>query len=78
MKQVVQTLKNGRIQVLEVPPPVLDKGMVLVKNHYSLISPGTEGSTIQVAQKTLLGKAKERPEKCLEGKREGCQLRTKE
>jgi predicted dehydrogenase len=62
MKQVVQTLKDGKIQVLEVPPPVLDKGMILVKNHYSLISPGTEGSTIQVAKKTLLGKAKERPE----------------
>jgi predicted dehydrogenase/threonine dehydrogenase-like Zn-dependent dehydrogenase len=62
MKQVIQTLKDGRIQVLDVPPPGLAKGMILVQNHYSLISPGTEGSTIRVAQKSLLGKAKERPQ----------------
>jgi len=62
MKQVVQALKDGRIQVLDVPPPALGKGMILVQNHYSLISPGTEGSTIRVAKKSLIGKAKERPQ----------------
>lgn len=62
MKQVVQTLKDGKIRVLDVPPPVPGHGMILVKNRYSLISPGTEGSTIRVARKSLLGKAKERPQ----------------
>ena len=36
--------------------------MVLVKNHYSIISAGTEGSTVSTARKSLLGKAKERPQ----------------
>jgi predicted dehydrogenase/threonine dehydrogenase-like Zn-dependent dehydrogenase len=62
MKQLVQTLKDGRIQVIEIPPPIIGSGMVLVKNHFSLISPGTEGSTVRVAQKSLIGKAKERPQ----------------
>lgn len=61
MKQLVQTLKNGKIQVLDVPPPVINDGMVLVRNYYSLISPGTEGSTVRIAKKSIIGKAKERP-----------------
>lgn len=36
--------------------------MVLARNHYSLISPGTEGSTVKTARKGLIGKAKERPQ----------------
>jgi len=62
MKQLIQTLKDGKIQVIEVPPPFLDSGMVLVRNYYSVISPGTEGSTVRVARKGLLGKAMDRPQ----------------
>ena len=50
------------MQVLEVPSPTLSKGHLLVRNHYSLISAGTEGSTVQAARKSLIGKAKERPQ----------------
>jgi predicted dehydrogenase/threonine dehydrogenase-like Zn-dependent dehydrogenase len=46
----------------QVPAPALGKDMVLVKNHYSLISAGTEGSTVNAARKSLIGKAKEKPE----------------
>ena len=60
MKQLAQKLKNGEIQVLEVPLPVLSPGKVLVRNHYSLISSGTEGSSVTAARKNLIGKAKER------------------
>lgn len=62
MKQLVQKLKNGKLQVLEVPDPVLSKGKILVQNYYSVISSGTEGSTVSTARKSLIGKAKERPE----------------
>jgi predicted dehydrogenase/threonine dehydrogenase-like Zn-dependent dehydrogenase len=62
MQQLTQKLNNGEMLVQEVSSPVLGKNMVLVKNHYSLISVGTEGSTVQTARKSLLGKAKERPE----------------
>jgi predicted dehydrogenase/threonine dehydrogenase-like Zn-dependent dehydrogenase len=62
MKQLTQKLSNGEMLVQDVPPPILRKGMVLVKNHFSLISAGTEGSTAQTARKSLIGKAKERPQ----------------
>lgn len=62
MKQLTHKLKTGAIKVLEVPPPLLRPGMILVKNHYSLISAGTEGSTVRAARKSLAGKAKERPQ----------------
>lgn len=62
MQQLTQKLSNGEMAVQEMPAPVLGKGMVLVKNHYSLISAGTEGSTVNAARKSLLGKAKERPQ----------------
>lgn len=62
MQQLTQKLSNGEMTVQEMPTPVLGKGMVLVKNHYSLISAGTEGSTASTARKSLLGKAKERPQ----------------
>lgn len=62
MQQLTQKLSNGEISVQEMPSPVLGKGMVMVKNHYSLISAGTEGSTASAARKSLIGKAKERPQ----------------
>jgi predicted dehydrogenase/threonine dehydrogenase-like Zn-dependent dehydrogenase len=62
MQQLTQKLKDGKLQVLEVPVPALQPGQVLVRNHYSLVSAGTEGSTVQTARKSLLGKARERPQ----------------
>jgi len=62
MQQLTQKLKDGAMEVLDVPTPFLGLGMVLVRNHFSLISAGTEGSTVIAARKSLLGKAKERPQ----------------
>ncbi len=62
MRQLTQKLKNGSMKILEVPPPVVNKGTVLVKTFYSLVSAGTEGSTVKTARKGLLGKAQERPQ----------------
>ena len=62
MKQVVQNFRTGVLKVESVPAPTLSVGEVLVANRVSLISPGTERSTVQVAQKNLLGKALDRPE----------------
>lgn len=61
MQQLTQKLGSGDMIIQEVPYPQLGKGMVIVKNHYSIISAGTEGSTVVAARKSLLGKAKERP-----------------
>ena len=62
MKQLTQKLGSGEMGLQEVPAPVVSSGTVLVRNHYSLISPGTEGSTVQAARQSLAGKAKARPQ----------------
>lgn len=62
MQQLGQKLKNGQMEILEVPLPNLQRGCLLVKNHFSLISAGTEASTVKAARKGYIGKAKERPQ----------------
>ena len=62
MKQVVQNYRTGELKVEELPLPQVKAGCVLVQNHHSLISAGTEKSTISVAQKNLVGKAVDRPD----------------
>ena len=62
MKQVTQRLRNGRIQVLDVPPPVVGPEGVLVDVRASLLSAGTERSTVEAARRGLIGKARARPE----------------
>ncbi len=62
MKQVIQNFKTGELFVDDVPPPAISEGMVLVANAFSLISAGTERSTVKVAKANLLGKAKQRPD----------------
>jgi predicted dehydrogenase/threonine dehydrogenase-like Zn-dependent dehydrogenase len=62
MLQIVQKLKTGKMQIIEAPLPILQKKNLLIKNYYSLISAGTESSTVKTARKGYIGKAKERPQ----------------
>ncbi len=62
MQQVIQNFRSGELRVKEVPPPGVRAGQLLIANVRSLISAGTEKSTVNVAKKSLLGKALERPE----------------
>ena len=48
------------MESLEVPFPALSDGSILVRNHYSLISAGTEGKTVKDARLGYLGKARAR------------------
>ena len=43
--------------------PQFGSGMIIVKNHFSIISAGTDGSTVTTERNNLNGKAKERPQK---------------
>jgi len=62
MKQITQRLGSGKMTVEELPSPLLDQGIIIIENAYSLISPGTESSTIKDARKNLIEKAKSRPD----------------
>ncbi len=62
MKAVVQSYGKGELTLSEVPPPALRPGGILVHNAVSLISAGTERQMVGLAQKSLLGKARQRPD----------------
>ncbi len=62
VKQIVQPLAGGPVEVLEVPRPVPDATEVLVRTVASVISPGTERAVTALAQASLLAKARARPD----------------
>lgn len=62
MKQMLQNMRDGLTQVVDVPVPTPKAGMVLVQNAASLVSAGTERMLAEFAGKSLLGKARSRPD----------------
>jgi polar amino acid transport system substrate-binding protein len=60
LEQLTQNLKSGEMKILEVPFPAMNPGMVMVRNHYSLISAGTEGKSVKDARLSMIGKARAR------------------
>jgi predicted dehydrogenase/threonine dehydrogenase-like Zn-dependent dehydrogenase len=62
MKQVLQVLGTGDIRVLDVPPPQVRPGGVLVRTAASVISVGTDRSQLEFGRKSLMAKARERPQ----------------
>jgi predicted dehydrogenase/threonine dehydrogenase-like Zn-dependent dehydrogenase len=62
MKQVLQNLRSGETRVVEVPIPLAQPGTALVKTAASLVSAGTERMLVDFASKSLLGKARSRPD----------------
>src|SRR5919112_1226357 len=62
MKQLLQNLKTGEGVVADVPAPVAQRGRVLVRAAASLVSAGTERAFVELGRKSLVGKAKERPD----------------
>lgn len=62
MRQLVQNPRSGAVEVVELPDPVPGRNEVLVRNSWSLISPGTEQAVSSTAGKSLIGKARDRPD----------------
>ncbi|HEV8435559.1 MAG TPA: bi-domain-containing oxidoreductase [Thermoanaerobaculia bacterium] len=62
MKQVTQKQSDGEVAVCDAPAPVLRPGGVLVQTAFSLVSAGTERAKVELAKRSLAGKARARPE----------------
>jgi len=62
MKQVSQEMKKGAMHVEDVPEPALKHGGVIVRNEYSLISAGTERSSVQKRKESMLSKVRSNPD----------------
>lgn len=62
MRQIVECYESGAVEVKQTPAPGGGSGRVIVRTTHSLISAGTERAMIEVASKSLLGKALARPD----------------
>jgi len=62
VRQVAQRSRDGSIKVVDAPPPALRPGWLLVANRYSLISAGTERTKVVTGEKSLVNKARARPD----------------
>lgn len=65
MKQIVQSLKTGSTEIIEFPVPKIKPGHILIQSTYSLVSIGTERSTVTGTKQSLISRAKKNPEKIL-------------
>lgn len=62
MKQLFQDIRTGQTSVIEVPIPAPQPGMALVRTSASIVSTGTERTLVEFAGKSLMGKARARPD----------------
>ncbi|MCC7117471.1 MAG: bi-domain-containing oxidoreductase, partial [Anaerolineales bacterium] len=62
MKQLLQNIRDGKTIIEDVPMPTLRAGQALVKVSASLVSAGTERMVVEFAEKSLVGKARSRPD----------------
>lgn len=62
LEQVQQNYKTGETTIEEVAIPALLPGGILVANSFSVLSPGTERATTEIARRGIVGKALLRPD----------------
>src|SRR4051812_34090299 len=62
MKAIVQDMRSGAVRVADVPAPRCAGNGILLRTTASLVSVGTERSMIELGRKSLIGKARARPD----------------
>ncbi len=63
MKQILQNLKNGKTELVELPVPNVRPGCLLIQTSKSLISLGTERMLVSFGKANLIDKARQQPDK---------------
>lgn len=62
MKAVQQEYKTGRLTLVNIDKPMAKSNEILVRNEASVVSVGTEKTMIDLARRSLIGKAIHRPD----------------
>jgi len=62
VKQILQSARTGELELADVPEPFAGAGQILVRNRFSVVSPGTEKLAMSFARQSLVGKARGRPD----------------
>jgi predicted dehydrogenase len=62
MRQIGRRLRDGSLDLVEVPDPSPGPGEAAVRVEASVLSAGTERATLSLARKSLIAKARARPD----------------
>lgn len=63
MQQVLQNLRDGSTEVVDVPVPALKPGHLLIRTGTTLVSAGTERMLVEFGKANMLQKARQQPDK---------------
>ncbi|MGH8139422.1 MAG: bi-domain-containing oxidoreductase [Steroidobacteraceae bacterium] len=63
MRQVVQHLRTGSLELLELPLPRPDDRQILIRTRRTLLSAGTERMLLEFGRAGLIGKARQQPDR---------------
>ena len=63
MKQVLQWLDSGKVELRDVPVPEIGSHQILVQSRASLVSAGTERMLVEFGRAGLLGKIRSQPDR---------------
>lgn len=63
MKQILQNLRTGATELVEVPCPAPKSGQILIRSTRTLVSAGTERMLVEFGKAGLLQKARQQPDR---------------
>lgn len=63
MKQILQNLRSGTTELVEVPCPRVSSGQLLIRTTCSLVSAGTERMLVDFGKANPIEKARQQPDK---------------
>jgi predicted dehydrogenase/threonine dehydrogenase-like Zn-dependent dehydrogenase len=63
VKQILQSLKSGAVELADVPCPKAGPGQLLIRTRSTLISAGTERMLVDFGKANLIDKARQQPDK---------------
>lgn len=63
MKQLLQSLKDGRTEIVDIPCPAAARGKLLIETDRTLVSSGTERMIVEFGKGGWLQKARQQPDK---------------
>jgi len=63
MKQILQNIKTGDTEIVDLPVPAAGRGQTLIRSSCSLVSAGTERMMVDFGKAGWLAKARQQPEK---------------
>ena len=66
MKQILQNLKTGATEIVDVPASAVGRGRLLIRTSRTLVSAGTERMLVDFGKAGWIEKARQQPEKVMQ------------